>query len=193
MARARVGPVPSAERERECVAGFSKGTEAQTCLGRFMKKLDNKTDASGEAATQFAALCYKVTKKQGTRILLITSRDTGRWVIPKGWPMKGKSDAEAAEIEAFEEAGANGYLCPDCAGIFTYDKVMDDGSKQPVVVTVFPMEVKKLVSKFPERGQRKRKWFSPRKAAAQVDEPELHDILAGFDPAKLDCPRPGKA
>lgn len=158
-----------------------------------MKKIDETASASGKAATQFAALCYKVTKKQGTRILLITSRDTGRWVIPKGWPMKGKGDAETAEIEAFEEAGAKGYLCADCAGIFTYDKVMDDGSKQPVVVSVFPMEVARLASEFPEKGQRKRKWFSPKKAASRVDEPELRDLLTAFDPTVLNCPRPGKA
>ncbi len=175
------------------MAGFDKGTGERTGPGQSMKELDDTTQASGKAATQFAALCYKVTKKEGARILLITSRDTGRWVIPKGWPMKGKTDAEAAEIEAFEEAGAKGYLCPDCAGIFTYDKAMDDGSKQPVVVSVFPMEVDRLVSDFPEKGQRKRKWFSPKKAAARVDEPELQDILASFDPAKLNCPRPGKA
>ena len=158
-----------------------------------MKNIDDTAAASGKAASQFAALCYKVTKKQGTRVLLITSRDTGRWVIPKGWPIKGKSESEAAAIEAFEEAGAKGYLCPDCAGLFTYDKVMNDGSKQPVVVSVFPMEVDRLVSEFPEKGQRKRKWFSPKKAAARVDEPELRDLLAGFDPTELHCPRPGKA
>lgn len=158
-----------------------------------MKKLDDTPPASGKAATQFAALCYRVSKKNGTEILLITSRDTGRWVIPKGWPMKGRSDAEAAEIEAFEEAGATGFLCPDCAGLFTYDKVMDDGSRQPVVVSVFPMEVDKLASTFPERAERRRKWFAPKKAAARVDEPELKDMLASFDPGKLGCIRPGKA
>ncbi|MGB3316903.1 MAG: NUDIX hydrolase [Albidovulum sp.] len=158
-----------------------------------MKQGNSTSDDVRHATSQLAALCYRVTKKKGTEILLITSRDTGRWVIPKGWPMKGKSDADAAAIEAFEEAGAKGYLCPDCAGIFTYDKVMDDGSKQPVVVSVFPMEVDKLVSDFPEKGQRRRKWFAPQKAATRVDEPELRDILAAFDPSELSCPRPGKA
>ena len=55
----------------------------------------NGKSASQQAAAQLAALCYRVTRKRGTQILLITSRETGRWVIPKGWPMKGRSDAEA--------------------------------------------------------------------------------------------------
>jgi hypothetical protein len=55
------------------------------------------------------------------------------------------------------------------------------------------MEIDKLVSDFPEKGQRSRRWFPPQKAAVRVDEPELRDMLAAFDPAELDCPRPGKA
>lgn len=175
------------------MAGFDEGAGAATGFGQAMKEIEDRTSSSGMAATQFAALCYRVTKKKGTQILLITSRDTGRWVIPKGWPMKGKSDAEAAEREAFEEAGATGWLCADCAGLFTYDKVLKDGSKQPVVVSVFPMQVDRLVSDFPEKGQRRRKWYSPDRAAARVDEPELKDLMRGFDPSALGCVRPGKA
>ena len=162
-------------------------------FGQIMKQDSNTSAAARQAATQLAALCYRVTKKNGVEILLITSRDTGRWVIPKGWPMKSRSDAGAAEQEAFEEAGAKGRLCETCSGLFTYDKVMDDGSLQPVVVSVFPLEVEKLCTDYPEKGQRKRKWFSPAEAASRVDEPELRDLLAGFDPEELDCPRPGKA
>ncbi|MDW4548287.1 NUDIX hydrolase [Defluviimonas sp. D31] len=158
-----------------------------------MKKHDGKSSAARKAATQFAALCYRQTKKKGVEILLITSRDTGRWVIPKGWPMKGKSDAEAARQEAFEEAGARGWACDHCTGLFTYDKVMDDGMLQPVVVSVFPLEVEKMCADYPEKGQRRRKWFAPAKAAARVDEPELKDMLAAFDPSKLNCCNAGNA
>ncbi|OYX44554.1 MAG: hypothetical protein B7Z02_05245 [Rhodobacterales bacterium 32-67-9] len=150
-----------------------------------MKKMEEGRTAPTEAMAQNAALCFRVTKKRGAEVLLVTSRDTGRWVIPKGWPMKDKSGGECALQEAFEEAGVDGRIVAGAVGIYSYDKVMDDKSLQPCVVSVFPVEVARLKSNFPEHGQRDRRWFSPKKAARKVAEPELRNILAGFDPAQL--------
>ena len=158
-----------------------------------MKKMEEGKTAPTKAMAQNAALCFRVTKKRGAEVLLVTSRDTGRWVIPKGWPMKGKSGAECALQEAFEEAGVEGRLVADTVGIFSYDKVMDDGTLQPCVVSVYPVAVARLKSNFPERGQRDRRWFSPQKAARKVAEPELRSILAGFDPAQLTDAERGNA
>lgn len=158
-----------------------------------MKKMEEGKTAPTKAMAQNAALCFRVTKKRGAEVLLVTSRDTGRWVIPKGWPMKGKSGAECALQEAFEEAGVDGRLVADKVGIYSYDKVMDDGSLQPCVVSVYPVAVTRLKSDFPERGQRERRWFSPQKAARKVAEPELRSILAGFDPAHLTGAERGNA
>lgn len=132
--------------------------------------------------SQAAALCYRATKKRGVEVLLVTSRDTGRWVIPKGWLMKDRTPAEAALQEAFEEAGVEGAVGEDMIGLYCYEKVLDDKSLQPCVVSVFPVAVARLKSRFPERGQRERRWFRPAKAARKVAEPDLSALLAGFDP-----------
>lgn len=158
-----------------------------------MKKLDRTTRASDKATTQHSALCFRRKPDGSIDILLVTSRDSGRWVIPKGWPMKGMTGAESAEQEAYEEAGAEGRLFSDCVGLYSYDKGMDDGTLQPCVVSVFPLEVTKLRRKYPERDQRTRRWFSPKKAARKVDEPELRTILMEFDPGSLAAPKSGKA
>lgn len=58
--------------------------------------------------SQYAALPYRVQRKDELYMLLVTSRDTGRWVIPKGWPIKNRKPHRAATLEAFEEAGVIG-------------------------------------------------------------------------------------
>ncbi|MEZ5779092.1 MAG: NUDIX hydrolase [Paracoccaceae bacterium] len=146
-----------------------------------MKAIDDTTGNSREAMTQYAALCYRKSSKNGVEILLVTSRDTGRWVLPKGWPMKGRTGPESALGEAYEEAGVEGRISDRPIGLYSYDKGMDDGMLQPCVVTVYPVEVQKLRRKFPERAERKRRWFLPAKAARKVDEPELRELLSAFD------------
>ena len=155
---------------------------APNARNRAVKKLDDTSPGAEEALTQYGALCHRKTAKGRTEVLLITSRDTGRWVIPKGWPMKGKTGAECALREAFEEAGVEGDLEARCIGIFAYDKILKDGAKQPCIVAVYPVGVRRLKDDFPEKGQRVLKWFSPRKAAGRVAEPELSLLLANFDP-----------
>lgn len=136
------------------------------------------------ARTQVAALCWRADKDR-TEVLLVTSRETGRWVLPKGWPMTDRSHAEAARREAWEEAGVEGRVGDRCIGRYAYLKWLGREAAVPCVVSVFPLRVKALAEDFPERGQRQRRWFSPKKAAARVDEPELRALLAGFDPGSL--------
>ncbi len=146
-----------------------------------------KTTASkaDEPRAQFAALCWRAGKA-GAEVLLISSRETGRWVIPKGWPMDGRLAHEAAEIEAWEEAGVKGRIGDAKLGHFTYDKTLNRDTKhecsQPCVVDVFPLQVEKLATDFPEQRQRRRKWFAPEKAARRVAEAELKALLAAFAP-----------
>jgi len=146
-----------------------------------MKNLEMGDQTPQEAECQYAALCYRLSGKNAHEVLLITSRDTGRWIIPKGWPMKGKSGPECALREAFEEAGVEGRPAPDPIGVYSYDKVLPK-SVQPCIVTVYPVEVTQLNDDFPEKGQRVLKWFKPNKAAGKVDEPELRSLLGAFDP-----------
>lgn len=126
---------------------------------------------------QVAALCLKGTGKD-LRVLMITSRGTGRWIIPKGWPIDGISAHEAAMTEAWEEAGVKkGRVDPISVGTYTYDKVMDSGAPAPVEAQVYLVEVDKLVDDYPEAHQRRRKWMKPDRAAELVDEPGLKALL----------------
>lgn len=110
------------------------------------------------------------------RVLLITSRDTGRWVIPKGWPMTGRSLAAAALQEAWEEAGVRGEVGREL-GRYRYGKVQDEGFSVPVEVRIFPVRVSSLADAFPEAGQRTRRWFDPAEAADRVAERDLARVL----------------
>lgn len=126
---------------------------------------------------QIAALPMR-WKKDGTfQILMVTSRDTGRWIMPKGWTMDGKKPWTAAEIEALEEAGALGYICHEVLGTYTYKKNLDDGTALKCAVDVYPMVVERLKNNWKERHQRKRKWFSAKAAAKRVNEPKLAELL----------------
>ncbi len=137
-----------------------------------------------DVRTQFAALPYRIVRGK-PEILLITSRETGRWIIPKGWPEDGLTAPESAAREAWEEAGVEGRISLNCLGIYSYLKVLDRQDRLPIVVAVFPVKVRKLIEDFPEKGERKRKWFSRKKAAARVDEPELRHMIRDFDPTHL--------
>jgi 8-oxo-dGTP pyrophosphatase MutT (NUDIX family) len=146
-----------------------------------MKELEAGGGTPQAIEAQYAALCYRPSGRDTHEVLLITSRDTGRWIIPKGWPMKGRSGAESALREAFEEAGVEGRLSSTPIGVYSYDKILPDGVR-PCIVTVYPVEVTQLSKDFPEKGQRARKWFTPRKAAEKVNEPELRALIETFDP-----------
>lgn len=130
--------------------------------------------------SQYAALPYRVQGKDEQLVLLVTSRDTGRWVIPKGWPMKNRKPHRAATLEAFEEAGVIGRAEKRPIGTYEYDKRLADGSKLLCKVAVFPLAVKALASEWPEAGERERRWFEPQQAANLVDEPALAQILREF-------------
>ena len=137
--------------------------------------------AAKSTGIQYAALPYRFEGRM-MRILLITSRETRRWVIPKGWPMEGRTAGEAAVQEAYEEAGVFGEAAPAPVGRYTYDKRLRDGSLLAVEVLVFPMEVFVEQLSFPEQGQREKAWVSPAEAAERVDEPELKALLRAFQP-----------
>lgn len=126
---------------------------------------------------QIAALPLRWDENDQVRVLMVTSRGTGRWVMPKGWEMDGKKPWRAAEIEALEEAGATGYIGHEVIGTYRYPKIMDDGRIVPCLVRVYPMVVEKLQRDWKERKQRTRRWFTPKDAAKRVDEQELADLL----------------
>ena len=129
---------------------------------------------------QVAAICYQ-GKGDARKVLLITSRDTKRWIVPKGWPIDGLDAAEAAAQEAWEEAGVKAAnIAPEPLGEFDYDKLMDAGGVVSCATQVFAIEVDHLEDDFPEASERTRKWVAPKEAAKMVDEDGLQSILASF-------------
>ena len=125
---------------------------------------------------QAGALCLKITDKSRLHVLLVTSRDTGRWVIPKGWPADGDSLSGAALREAFEEAGVRGSVGTNPIGEYSYVKREKNGERE-LNVYVYALFVDTLASQWPEKDQRKRQWFDLELAANKVDEPELSAMM----------------
>ncbi|HSF65359.1 MAG TPA: NUDIX hydrolase [Paracoccaceae bacterium] len=138
----------------------------------------------GGRRTQCGALCWRHAEGE-VQVLLVTSRDTGRWVIPKGWPIDGLDMAGAALREAWEEAGVRGAVDPAPLGWYSYDKVLrrgPSGTAVPCIVAVHPLQVTQQENRFPEAKERRRMWFGLAEAATRVDEPELSALIAGFRP-----------
>jgi 8-oxo-dGTP pyrophosphatase MutT (NUDIX family) len=131
--------------------------------------------------SQFGALPYRFTQSGELQILLITSRRTRRWIIPKGWPMKGMKPARSAEREAFEEAGIRGKIAARAIGTFVYDKVLDDDDwAVPCEVMVFPLLVKRQLKTWPEQHQRESRWFDPSEVYSLINDQGLFKLIAAF-------------
>ncbi|MGR3364313.1 MAG: NUDIX hydrolase [Maritimibacter harenae] len=129
---------------------------------------------------QVAALCYRKTDG-GKEVLLVTSRGTGRWILPKGWPMQGKTAAESAREEAWEEAGVTAKSVGETPlGSFDYIKDRDEGLPTPCDTQVYPVEVADVTDDFPEAGERERRWLPVEEAAQLVEEEGLKDLLRRF-------------
>jgi 8-oxo-dGTP pyrophosphatase MutT (NUDIX family) len=116
--------------------------------------------------------------------MLVTSRETGRWIIPKGWPKKRKAPYASAAREALEEAGVVGQVGRDPIGSYSYKKRLKSGAIVACEVQVFPLEVKRQQKRWPEKGERKFHWFSPTDAAKAVQEPVLRNIIRAFPKTK---------
>jgi 8-oxo-dGTP pyrophosphatase MutT (NUDIX family) len=140
--------------------------------------MSNSSKTAVVKRTQYGALPYRL--RAGSRrpqFMLITSRETRRWVIPKGWPKKGKSPQSSAAREAFEEAGVLGAVAKRSAGSFSYAKRLKSGAVVVCDVRVFPLQVRRQSRQWPEKQQRIVKWLSASQAAEKVNEPGLGDII----------------
>ena len=115
-----------------------------------------------------------------TEILLITSRGTGRWVIPKGNPLTGMPGHASAAIEAEEEAGVIGAVCPTPIGSYQYRKRRPNGASVMLDVEVFPLAVTRELGEWKEQDERERRWFAFDEAAKVVDETDLQALIRSF-------------
>ncbi|WOS65360.1 NUDIX hydrolase [Sinorhizobium fredii] len=142
------------------------------------KEKQNSTDEPS-LRRQVAALPFRISELGSVEILLITSRDTGRFIIPKGWRKKDQKEADAAAREAFEEAGVVGKVASKPAGSYTYWK-RGNSEFELLQVLVYPFEVKKQRASWPEKGERKMAWLTAEDAALLVDEPALASLIRTF-------------
>jgi len=127
---------------------------------------------------QFGALPYRFDGETGVEVLLVTSRETGRWIIPKGWPIKGFKPAKTAAREAYEEAGVRGHVSGRPLGRYVYEKRMGDRvASFPCEVQVFPLMVKTQLKKWPESRQRKVRWFPVPEATAVIGDDDLRKLI----------------
>lgn len=135
-----------------------------------------------EPRTQYGALPWRRTAEGQLQVLLITSRETRRWVIPKGNPIKNLKPGPSAAQEAFEEAGVRGAVRGKALGLYHYEKRLRSGRTQHVRVFVHALEVQEELEAWPEKAQRDREWVTPDEAAERVEERELKKLLSGFKP-----------
>ncbi len=131
---------------------------------------------------QYAVLPWREFGEGRCEILLISSRETRRWVIPKGWPIRGLSPNFAAMREAYEEAGVEGYASLSAIGSYSYDKVLGSGRAQSVVVDVFALQVSQEHAEWPEMAEREKLWVAQVEAADLVVEPQLQTLIREFRP-----------
>jgi 8-oxo-dGTP pyrophosphatase MutT (NUDIX family) len=147
---------------------------------RLLSRLTRRHPATGRPL-QVGALPWRRGPDGGLDILLVTGRRSSRWIVPKGWPMRGRALAEAAALEAYEEAGVEGAI--DVREIGRFDHVRNHPAlgRMHATILLFPLAVARDLDAWPEKGQRNRRWFSREEAAKKVASPELARLILGFD------------
>jgi 8-oxo-dGTP pyrophosphatase MutT (NUDIX family) len=129
---------------------------------------------------QHGALPYRFASDGALEILLLTTRGTRRWIIPKGWPIKGLKPFKSAAREAYEEAGVRGATGSKSIGSFIYEKRLEEGVMVPCEVSVFPLKVERQYKTWPESHQREIRWLVPEEALTLLEDPGLRDLVAAF-------------
>lgn len=136
---------------------------------------------SAKSRGQIAALPLRRAPSGEREILLVTTRTTRRWVVPKGWRMKGKKGHEAAAIEAREEAGVVGKVRKKPVGRYLYWKRMEDYFLL-CKVTLYLLKAERRLENWAENSQRQSHWFSLNDAADLVEEPGLKAAIRSLEP-----------
>ncbi len=132
------------------------------------------------ALVQYGALPYRRTLNGTLEIMLITTKRSRRWIIPKGDPIKGLKPAKSAAREAFEEAGIRGSIGEKSIGAFRFQKTLDSAPNVLCEVKVYPLNVKQQMREWPEASQRTARWFDPAEAQAAVKDAGLRALIARF-------------
>ncbi|KQZ15952.1 NUDIX hydrolase [Mesorhizobium sp. Root554] len=143
------------------------------------KKKAIRKARKGETVRQVAAVPFRLDADGGLEVMLVTSRETKRFIVPKGWPMKGKSGRKAATIEAEQEAGVVGKTLKEPAGTYSYWKRLSTRFVR-VNVVVYLLEVSEELANWQEKKKRQRAWLTPADAALLIDEPDLATLVTSL-------------
>lgn len=165
--------VPGGWRVLRFIIAFVVATNLRLAHSASMAKVAIET----AGCEQVAALPWRRGSDGKLLVLLVTSRTNAKWMLPKGWPMDGKADAEAALIEAREEAGIEGVVSQSPIGSYRYTKLFDDGRSMLAQAIIYPIAVTNELKNWDEKDQRSRRWVRPRKAARLAFEPDLKRFL----------------
>jgi 8-oxo-dGTP pyrophosphatase MutT (NUDIX family) len=144
------------------------------------KRTSERRNSKSSRQVQYAALPYRAKGKSQVEIMLVTSRGTRRWIIPKGWPKRGMPPYDTAAREAFEEAGVIGKVSKRPIGSYPYDKILGEGNKTSCRVQVFALRVARQHKRWPEKRERQVRWYPPAEAARFVRDPHLRRIIRKF-------------
>jgi len=151
-----------------------------TIVARWLYSRAMSRGSETSVPVQSGALAYRRKRSKKAEVLLVTGRRSGRWMIPKGWPMAGKSLSDSAAQEAFEEAGIKGKIQREPIGTFRHTKQHILFRDIEVDIHVHVLAVEKELGDWPERGERTRKWFKIEEAAERVDSSELRALIVQF-------------
>lgn len=151
--------------------------------------MGNTAPASSALCHQVAALPWRREADGSISVLLITSRTNAKWMLPKGWPIKGLTEASSARQEALEEAGVEGAVDAQAIGSYRYSKLFEDGSSTPGQAVIFALAVSRERKDWKEKGQRQRRWMSPSEAAEAVYESDLARFLANLASGRVILPQ----
>ncbi|MGV3553359.1 NUDIX hydrolase [Rhizobium sp.] len=137
---------------------------------------------------QCGALCWRVTGS-GVEVLLVTTKTSGRWILPKGNVKRHETMHECARREAFEEAGVTGRIGKKALGRIEYLK---RSLGRRLSVSIFQMLVTAQEDDYPERKFRRRAWFGFAEAAERIEEADLRALLlSSLEQDRLPTARPG--
>jgi 8-oxo-dGTP pyrophosphatase MutT (NUDIX family) len=126
-------------------------------------------------------LPYRITKTGSLELLLVTTRQTKHWIIPKGWPVKGLKPAKSAAREAYEEAGIRGAISSKPIGAFSYEKRLEENQfRVQCEVRVFALSVRRQLKTWPEACERDSRWFEPVNALSALKDEGLRELIASF-------------
>jgi 8-oxo-dGTP pyrophosphatase MutT (NUDIX family) len=126
---------------------------------------------------QAGVIAYRILNGN-VQVLLMTSRDSGRWIIPKGNVNGSATPAKAAKKEAYEEAGLKGTISSSIPlGIYTYFKKLESGEARAAAVEVYLLHVNQQLKKWPEQAERNLSWVTMKEAVELIEEPGVVPLL----------------